>query len=262
MDQDRETPPNRPEKSKSAWHVVADRSLSGLGLDVEGAVTDSTRLLPDKIRRNNGARKYPLPIEKADVEAVARLTAPEHSPEAEYIRRARYNIARKPAVRKIRQIKFDRSALVLKEVAAIVKAGEMAKEELAKVQAAVAVVRTTLLETSQEFDLGFGMIARAFNRNEILPNGEVVSTKMLISAYKNFYDHMAKLGGPITDEMAEEAEEAVFAKAVEASRERIQRTLRTAIDTTASEVPLRGNSAPVVGGLVAAEVGVGREVVS
>lgn len=265
MPQDKGEPPNRlpeePDQPKRAWWDVADRTLAGLGLDVEGAVSDSTRLLPAKVRKFAGERKWPVPREKDDLEAVARLYAPKHSPEWTYIRRCRYALERWGLTKKVRKVKYDRSRLVLKEVEAIVKAGEQAKEELAKVQAAVAVVRTTLLETSQEFDLGFGMIARAFNRKEILPNGEVVTTKMLISAYKNFYDHMHKLGGPITDEMAEEAEEAVFAKAMEASRERIQRTLRTAIPVSATEVAQNAtNSTPGVGGSLGLVAGNGSGV--
>lgn len=261
--QDKDEPPNWL-KPIHTWHEITDRTLESLGIDVDGAKIDPARLLPSEIRPT-GAKEYPLPRDKSDILAICGLGWPYNVDTAygNYVRRCRYRLANWDVTKKVRVVKYDRSALVLKEVRAIAKARKQADEELAKVQQAVAVVRTTMLETSQEFDTGFGMIARAFNRNEILPNGETVTVKALISAYKNFYDHMHKLGGPITDDMAEEAEEAVFAKAMEASRERIQRTLRTAIPIHAETVhaavaaevkPVDLKSASRVGGVVGAEV--------
>ena len=258
--QEKDEPPNWL-KPIHTWHEITDRTLESLGIDVDGAKIDPARLLPAKVRLY-GSIRYPLPREKAEIQEILALGIAEskETREGNYVARCRRAIENWGLTKTVRAVKYDRSKLVLKEVRAIAKARKQADEELAKVQQAVAVVRTTMLETSQEFDTGFGMIARAFNRNEVLPNGETVTVKALISAYKNFYDHMHKLGGPITDDMAEEAEEAVFAKAMEASRERIQRTLRTAIPITAVSVAdatpseIKDKSSPRVGGVVGAEV--------
>ena len=222
------------------WRNIQLRNIETLGLDVEGAKTDQRLLLPAEIRdRTPGhLRHYPLPTEYGELKIIADLpiqnAAPgDGPPEGYYVARCRWKLAHKDTPRM--KLYDQRVQLASREVKQIQGCKIDARKELAEIKQTAHIVRSTLLNTSADFDMAFGYIARAFNANEPLPSGERVDVRTLISAYKSFYNHIDKLGGPITSEMETEAEEVVFERAVEAARERIARTVR---DSLAQKAPL------------------------
>lgn len=222
------------------WRNIQLRNIETLGLNIEGAKTDQRLLLPAEIRdRTPGhVRHYPLPTTYEELRIVADLPIQnagcrDGPTEGYYVARCRWKLAHKntPMMR----LYDERAKIALKEVKQIQGCKVDAKKELAEIKQTAHIVRSTLLNTSADFDMAFGYIARAFNANEPLPSGERVDVRTLISAYKSFYNHIDKLGGPITSEMETEAEEVVFERAVEAARERIARTVR---DSLAQKAPM------------------------
>lgn len=217
------------------WSRIAVRTIESLGIDVEGARTDPSRLIPAEVCRKPHARHWPLPESRAELQLIADLpiqSVPDMqgTPAERYVTRARWHLKRHKSIRAGRADKYvQEDRIAAGAIKSIQKAKNVAETEVHKVREVARQVRTTLLDTSIEFDRAFGAIAEAFNDNRPLPSGEVVTIRDIIAAYKGFYAHMDKLGGPITEEMAEEAQEVVFMKAVEASRNRIARTLRAAI---------------------------------
>ena len=225
----------------SAWTKVSVRSIASLGLNVQGAGVNPTLLLPAEVRKYRySGRNYPLPdspeeLAILDALPIMNVASKEAgTQEQRYLSRVRRRLAQNG---KITKPPRSRRVMILdREVREISKCRDLAAAEVEKVRDVVRKARSTLLETAHEFDEAFGMIARAFNTNQPLPNGENITVRELIAAYKSFYTHMDRLGGPITDDMQEEAEEVVFQRAIEAARDRVARTVLTAIESSGTIV--------------------------
>src|SRR3990167_2679856 len=121
------------------WRSIRLRSIETLGLDVEGAKTDSRLLLPEVLRdRTPGhLRHWPLPTERDELKLIADLPIPNASwqdgpPENYYVARCRWKLERFDTTRA--KLYAQRTNLALSEVKKIQNCTVDARKELAEVK--------------------------------------------------------------------------------------------------------------------------------